>query len=433
VPLLLDVTPLRTPAYRRLWLGMAATGVGTQLTLVAVGLQVYDLTGSTVAVGLVGLVTLVPLVTVGILGGSVVDAVDRRRVIVLSTVATFLLALAFAAQAAVGLEDVWLLYLLAAAQSGLFGLTNPARSASVPRLLPVDQLPAANALTSLSFGITMAAGPVLAGVLVAEAGFAAAYGADAVLVGAAVLTLRGLPAMAPDGPVRPAGLASVVEGFRFLGTRPNVRLTFLVDLAAMVLAMPRVLLPAVAVLAVGGGAVTVGLLAACFALGTAAAGLLSGPLGSIRHQGRAVVVAIVVYGAAVAAFGVFVAISPGPGEGGSPAGLTEAELSDAAWTLWPLAGCLMVAGAADAVSAVFRMTILQAATPDALRGRLQGVFTAVVAGGPRLGDVVLGTVAGLATEAVAATGGGLACIVVVVVLAASHRGFLRYDARDPQP
>jgi ENTS family enterobactin (siderophore) exporter len=197
-------------------------------------------------------------------------------------------------------------------------------------------------------------------------------------------------------------------------------MTFIVDLAAMVLAMPRVLFPAIGAALIGGGATTVGILAAGVAAGSILAGVFSGLLGRVRRQGRAVLIAVIGWGLAITAFGVLVALSPGPAPGGG-----------ARWLLWPAVAFLALAGAADAVSAVFRMTILQAATPDAMRGRLQGVFIVVVAGGPRLGDLLLGGVAELSGEAFAAIAGGLACVVAVVALAVLQPRFARYDARDP--
>lgn len=421
--LLLDVSPLRASLpYRRMWLGMSLSGIGAQLTTVAVGLQVYDLTGSTFRVGLVGLFALVPLVALGLYGGSVVDASDRRRVVLISSVGLLLLAAALTVQAWVRVGNVELLYALVAAQSGCYALNAPARAAIVPRLLPPHQLPAANALTSLSMGIGLTAGPLLAGVLVGRWGYAGAYGVEVVLLAVALAALTSLPPLPPEGEVRRSGVASVLEGVTYLRTRPNVRMTFLVDLAAMVLAMPRVLFPAVGASLIGGGATTVGVLVTALAVGLVLAGVLSGPLGQVRRQGLAVLVSVVVWGLAVTAFGLVLALSPGPGPGGR-----------AAWTLWPAAACLVLAGAADAVSAVFRTTILQAATPDHLRGRLQGVFLVVVAGGPRLGDLLLGTAAELTSETAAALAGGLACVAAVLALGARQPGFARYDARDPVP
>jgi ENTS family enterobactin (siderophore) exporter len=421
--LFVDLTPLRASRpYRRLWLGAALSGIGTQLTTVAVGIQVYDLTGSTFNVGLVGLFAVLPLVTLGLYGGSIVDAHDRRRVSLVTGAGLLSVAVGFATQAWLSVGSVWLLYGLVAVQSGLFAVNSPARMAIVPRLLPTELLPAANALNGLSYGAAFTVGPLLAGPLVSRWGYGAAYSTQVLLLLVALVTVLALPPLPPIGTVRRAGLGSVLEGLRFLRTRPNVRMTFFVDLAAMILAMPRVLFPAIGAVVIGGGATTVGILVAAIAVGSATAGLLSGPLGHVRRQGLAVLVAVVCWGSAIAAFGVAVALSPGPAPDGG-----------AHWILWPAVGCLVLAGAADAVSSVFRNTILQAATPDDLRGRLQGVFIVVVAGGPYLGDLVLGTAGQLGTEALAAIAGGLACIGVVVALGLTQRGFARYDARHPAP
>jgi len=421
--LLIDLGPLRASApYRRMWLGASLSGIGTSLTTVAVGLQVYDLTGSTFNVGLVGFFALVPLVALGLYGGAVVDAYDRRRVVVATSTGLLLVGVGFTGQALFDVGSVGLLYGLVAAQNGLFAINNPARTAIVPRLLPIGLLPAANALSNLSMGVSHTLGPLLAGVLVGWWGYPGTYLIEVGLVAVALATLVALPSIPPEGEVRRAGLASVWEGLRFLGTRPNVRMTFLVDLAAMVLAMPRVLFPAIGATALGGGATTVGLLTAGIALGTMAASLLSGPLGAVRRQGLAVLVSVAGWAVAITVFGLIVVAAPGPAPGGGAHPL-----------LWAAVAVLLLAGAADAVSSVFRMTILQAATPDALRGRLQGVFIVVVAGGPQLGQLVLGATAQLTGEAVAAVAGGLACLVVLAALARHQPTFAHYDARDPTP
>lgn len=421
--LLADLTPLReSRPFRRMWLGTSLSGIGTQLTNVAVALQVFDLTGSNLAVGLVGLFALVPLVVLGLYGGSIVDAYDRRTVVLVTQIGIFAVACGFVLIAWLGTATPGPLYALVAVQSGLFAINSPARLAIVPRLIPAPQLPAANALSSLSFGVAMTVGPMLAGVLVAQVGYAWSYGVEAVLLVVAVTCLAGLPALPPQGEVRRAGLSSVLEGLRYLGTRPNVRMTFLVDMCAMVLAMPRVLFPAIGMLLIGGGATTAGMLVAAIAVGAVLGGLLSGPLGRVRWQGRAIVASIVVWGGAVVTFGVVVSLAPGAGPD-----------DPAHWTLWPALACMVVAGIADTVSSVFRSTILQAATPDEMRGRLQGVFIVVVAGGPQLGTLLLGAVAAALGVPGAAVVGGIACIVAVLALAAWQRGFVRYDAEDPQP
>jgi len=421
--LLVDLTPLRASLpYRRMWIGTSLSAVGAHLTTVAVGLQVYDLTESTFYVGLVGLFALGPLLILGLYGGAIVDAHDRRRVIIITSTGLLLVAAAIAGQAWLDVGNVWLLYALVAVQNGFFAVNSPARSSIIPRLLPLELLPSANALSTLSMNIGMTVGPLLAGVLVGWWGYGGAYTVEVVLLAVAVLSLVSLPALPPEGVVTRAGLASVLEGLRFLGTRPNLRMTFLVDMCAMVLALPRVLFPAIGATLIGGGPATVGILVAGVAAGSIVAGLLSGRLGGVRRQGLAVLVSVIGWGIAVSAFGVVVALSPGPGPGGS-----------AHWTLWVAVFFLAVAGACDAVSAVFRMTILQSAAPDSMRGRLQGVFIIVVAGGPRLGDFVLGTAAQLSSEVVAAIAGGLACVVAVAVLAALQPRFATYDARTPTP
>jgi ENTS family enterobactin (siderophore) exporter len=405
-----------------MWVGVSLSGIGTQLTTVAVGLQVYDLTGSTFRVGLVGLFAVVPLISLGLYGGSIVDAHDRRKVVLVTSTGLLVVAAGFATQAWLEVGDVWLLYALVAVQSGFFAVNTPARTSVIPRLLPPHLLPAANALSGLSSGVGFTLGPLLAGLLVGWWGYGGAYSAQVLLLAVALVTLFALPPLPPEGTVRRAGLGSVLEGLRYLRTRPNLRMTFFVDLAAMVLAMPRVLFPAIGAAVIGGGPTTVGLLVAGIAAGSTLAGLLSGPLGQVRRQGLAVLLAVVGWGLAITGFGVVVAVSPGPATSGA-----------AHWTLWPAVGCLVLAGAADAVSAVFRMTILQAATPDHMRGRLQGVFIVVVAGGPHLGDLVLGTAAQVGGEAPAAVAGGLACVVLVAALGFGQPRFARYDAREPTP
>jgi len=425
VPLLLDLAPLRaSPAYRRLYTGFTLAGVGSQLTVVAIGLQVYELTGSSFSVGMVGLFALVPIIIMGLYGGALIDAHDRRIVALVASGVMWASGILTMMQAWLGNTNPLVLYLLVAVNSAGFAVVSPARSAIYPRLLARHLLPAANALTVFAFNVALTVGPLLAGFLVAWRGYTLAYGVDVVLFTAAMWGLFRLPPIPPQphpdalGRGRP-GLASVLDGLRFLGTRPNVRMTFLSDFCAMVLAMPRALFPAVAVLAFGGGARTVGYLASAVAVGSIVAMVFSGKLGHLRRQGLAVVVCVALWGVSISGFGISVALAGG------------------VWTrssaLLMGAFFLACAGAADSVSAVFRTTILQAATPDHLRGRLQGVFIVVVAGGPRLGDLVSGSVATVSSEAFAAIAGGIACVVAVAALTAWQRGFLRYDAQDPTP
>ncbi|USQ82073.1 MFS transporter [Ornithinimicrobium faecis] len=419
---LLDITPLRTSRpYRFLYLGTVTSGVGAQLATTAIALQIYALTGSSFAVGLVGLYALVPIVVLGLYGGAVLDTHDRRTVALVGGVVLWVTGGLNVLQAAVGNTNVGVLYALVALHSAGFAIMSPARSSIYPRLLPLEQLPAANALNVASMNIAMTVGPLLAGVIVQFGGYVTAYTLDVLLFTAAMWGLSTLPRIRPErgGPARVPGLSSVIDGLRFLGTRPNVRMTFLADFCAMILAQPRALFPAIAVVALAGGEATVGILAAAIAVGAVLAMVFSGPVGNVIHQGRAVIWAVVAWGACITLVGLAVL---GAGRWfGTGTALLLACLG------------LAAAGAADSISSVFRNTILQAATPDHLRGRLQGIFIVVVAGGPRLGELVAGTVASVVSEWGALVLGGLACMVAMVVLARLQPGFAAYDARDPQP
>jgi MFS family permease len=403
----LDLTPLRSSAdYRRLWLGMSVAQIGQQMTTLAVGIQVYDLTGSSFAVGLVGAAAFFPLLLFGLYGGSFSDTHDRRKVALIASTGLWVCSLVLVAQSVADVGQTWVLYLVVGAQSACFAVNNPARAAILPRLLAPHLLPAANTLTTVTWNVGFTLGPLLGGFIVYAFGLSAAYAVDAITFTAALYALFRLPSIPPEAEVRKAGWAAVWEGLSFLRTRRNLLMTFLVDLAAMVLAQPRALFPALAATTYGGGARTVGYLSAAPAIGALLGALFSGWLGRVRLQGLFVVLMVCAYGASIALFGFSSLLTLG--------------------LLF-----LAMSGAADMVSAVFRSTILQVATPDELRGRLQGVFIVVVAGGPRLGDVVAGTAATVLGERVAIIGGGLACIAVTLLLVAWHRGFIRYDARHP--
>ncbi|MGW3556070.1 MFS transporter [Streptomyces sp. NPDC000963] len=402
-----DLTPLRTSAdYRRLWFGNTVSWVGQGMTALAISLQVYDITGSPFSVGLVGLFSLVPLVVFGLYGGAIADTVDRRKLGLASAAGSAVLSVALAGAAFAGFHRVWFLYAIVALQAVCAALNSPARSSMIPRLLPPEQLRAANALNSMVMTFGTLVGPSLGGLIVGLAGYQAAYLVDAVAFTASLYAMWRLPSMLPD---RKGGKrASVLDGLRFLATRPNLRMTFFSDFCAMILAHPRALFPAVAVLWYGGDAKTAGLLVAAPAFGALLGGVLSGWQGRIRHHGQAILIAVACWGTAIAVFG-----------------LTR--------NLWLGLLFLALAGYSDTVSMIFRNTMMQVAAPDEMRGRLQGVFIVVVAGGPRLGDFLAGSAADLASPAVAITGGGIACVVAVGLLALYGRGFRRYDALDPTP
>lgn len=420
--LLADLTPLReSPAFRRLWLGSSVSMVGSQLTLVAVSLEVYSITQQSFYVGLLSIFALVPLVFAGLFGGALSDAYDRRKVAIVASLVLWACSVGLALQAWFQLNNVWILFILVAIQSGAQGINGPARSAIIPLLVRKELLPAANALSMLNMGLSMTAGPLLAGVLVASSGFGWTYTIDALSFAFALWSLFTLPALPAAENASAPGLRSVVEGFRFLGTRPNLRMTFIIDLIAMICAQPRALMPAIGATLIGGGDTTVGVLLASVAVGAFLAGLFSGPLGRVRRQGTAVVWSVAGWGFSIAAFGLVVVLAGDAGR----SGVTP-------WII-PAALCCALAGISDSVSAVFRTTILQSATPDHMRGRLQGVFIVVVAGGPRVGDMLAGGVTKVLSEGWVLLFGGVLCAVLAWLVARAQRGFLSYDSLHPVP
>ncbi len=423
--LVVDTTPLKvSPEFRRLWWGLSVSNLGTQLTVVAVGLQVYAITGSTLSVGILGICAFVPLLVFGLYGGAIVDHYDRRKVALIASVVSWAVILVLAVQGWTENTHVGLLFALTAAQSGANAVNAPARGAIIPRLLDAKLLPAANALQAIGFQIALTVGPLL-GATLASVDFGLAYTVDAVLFTFALAALLKLPPVPPiesENRRERVGIGAVADGLRYLATQPNVRMTFAVDICAMVLAMPRVVFPAVGVWYLGGGSTTTGILTAALAVGAVASGLFSGGLARVRWQARVITFAITGWGLSVAAFGLVLVW----------VGRDKPE--HALWGAIAIACLTLVAaGASDEVSAIFRQTILQTATPDDMRGRLQGVFIVVVAGGPRLGDLFIGTVSGWVGEGWAVVIGGLLCVTAVWLLVRAQRTFWDYDARHPVP
>ncbi|MBT0769015.1 MFS transporter [Kineosporia sp. J2-2] len=396
----LDTRPLAVLPYRRMLIGQSAAFVGSMLTATAVAVQMYDITGSSFYVGLVGLAGLIPVVAFGLYGGAIADAVDRRKLYLSSSCVTWAVTLALFAQTLLGLRKPWVILALIFVQAGGFAVSSSTRGAIVPRLVEPVLVPAANALNYTMGNIGQVAGPLLAGALLGlHHGYLYAYGIDAVLFTAALWAGFELPPIPPSGTGTSLGLRSVVEGLAFIARSPMLWMSFLVDICAMVLAMPTALFPAIAEERFGGD---VGPLYAAIAVGSVVAGLLGGWIGRVRRQGRALILAVMAWGVAVALAGV-------------------------GQQLWVVFALLAVAGAADLVSAVLRQTILQTFAPDEMRGRMQGVFVTVVAGGPRLGDARAGGMASLTSPTISWVGGGLACLVVVAGIGVTVRSFWRYE------
>ncbi|BBY34362.1 MFS transporter [Mycolicibacter minnesotensis] len=421
-----DTTPLRSPDFRRLWVAGIPTVIGANLTIFAVPVQIYALTRSSAYVGLAGLFALVPLVVFGLLGGAWADAMDRRKLLIIASGGLAVASLLLWIQAAAGLQNVWIVLSLLALQQGFYAVNAPTRSAAIPRLVAAGDLPAANALnmTVMQFGAIV--GPLLAGLLLGWVDLSTLYLIDAVTCLVPIWATFRLSPMPPSESAGPSrfGIAAVLDGFRYLAGNTVVLMSFVVDLIAMVLGMPRALFPQIATTDFGGpveGGTTIALLAAAMSAGAVLGGVFSGWLPRISRQGLAIVLAIAIWGVAMVGFGY--AVSRGGGHAG-PA-------------LWAALVMLAFGGAADMVSAAFRSTILQQVASDEIRGRLQGVFIVVVAGGPRLADAVHGAAGAVVGTAAAAAGGGVLVVVGVLLAALAAPAFLRYrrpvEVRRPPP
>ena len=434
---LVDFAPLRaSPAFARLWIGGLISGIGTFVSAVAVGLQIYAMTESTFMVGLVGGVSLIPMIIAGLWGGVLADVFDRRRVLIVSALVAWasvlgLVALSIweAVESANGSHaPVWPFYLVVTLNSVAGTIMMATRGSVIGRILPEDMISRANALNGISFGTMLTVGPALAGVLAATVGLPWTFAIDAVLFAAGFLGIWTLPKLPRLGEPVEAGWHVLVEGMHFLKRSPNIRMSFIVDIIAMTFGRPYVLFPALGALVVGGESLTVGALTAAGAVGTALASVFSGPVARIHRHGIAISRAITVYGAFVLMFGIGAFVmtridhEAGPGWSG---------------IYWPalivLSIAMMGMGGSDEVSAIFRGSMIIQAAPDEMRGRLQGVFITVVTGGPRIGDLYAGIFASVVALWFPPLIGGLLIIGLIAVLTRVQSGWREYDALNPTP
>jgi MFS family permease len=405
--LLIDLTPLReSPRFRRLFAGSTLSGVGTSMTMFAVTLQVYEMTRSPFAVGALGNASVVPRLTVGLLGGSLADAVDRRKLVLTTTSCLAVVSAGLTAQAFAGLSHLWLLYGLVTLQSALSAVNMPARQTFLPQLLPPGLLPAGIALNRLTFQVMLVAGPALAGLITAAAGgLRTCYLIDTVSFAGALYGAAGLPAARqPREQVARPGPRAVAAGIGFIGRSRVLAGAFLTDLNATVFGLPLALFPAINAERFGGRASTLGLLTAAIGLGGLVSSVFSGPVGHIRRQGLAMLISAAIWGGAFAGFAV-------------------------ASSLWLTLSLLAIAGAADTFTVVFRSAIVQTVTPDAFRGRVLAADYVVGAGGSELGNLESGAVGSLTSPTIGALSGGLATIAGSVVIGLALPTFARYRPR----
>ncbi|TDC08697.1 MFS transporter [Streptomyces sp. 8K308] len=399
-----DLRPAGIPAFRRLWLSSAVTATGASLTAVAVPLQIYEITGSSAWVGLSAVAALGPLALAALWGGVLADALDRRRLLLVTNGSLALVAALLWLQAAVGLESVAVLFALLALLQGCLGANTVARRSVVPRLVPPELLPAANSLDATVRWFGPVAGPLLAGALLPVTGVAPLYLLDALALLAMVHAVWRLPPLPPTAPTGPR--PRFAGGVRYLAGHRLLIALFLADLIAMVIGNPAALFPEVSQETFGdppGGGPALGVLSASMPAGAVLAGLCSGVFTRLTRHGLVYAVAVCGWGLAVAAFG-----------------LTD--------RLWLATCCLLAAGAALMLLSVFRATLLQACVPDELRGRLQGLDTVISAGGPWLGHLAHGLAGAAAGTTWAITGGGLLTVVAMLALAAASRTLIRYRA-----
>ena len=400
-----DIRPLReSREFRLLWSGQVVSELGSRITIVAVPYQVFQLTGSTLMVGLVSLAELVPLLVFSLAGGAIADAVDRRRMLLVTESSVMLVSAGFVVNALLAHPRVWVLFILAAFATAGFSLGAPAMRSLVPYLVLREQTPAAMALEGLYGNLAAVAGPAAAGVLIAALGLPATYGIDVATFAASLGTIALLPSFPPARTGSRASVSTLLEGLRYVARTPVLLGIFLVDTIAMIFGMPSALFPALAVEHFHGGAVVTGYLFAAPYAGALAASALSGWTGRVQRHGLVVCVAAGLWGAALVAFG----------------------FADALWLALLM---LAAAGAADMVSAIFRSTILFGASPEEMRGRLSGIELAQVASAPTLGNVEAGLVASLAGLRFSVVSGGIVCIVGTVAVAAAVPALLRYDSR----
>jgi len=405
---LVDVSPLReSREYRLLYTGQTISYVGRQLTIVGVPFQVFEITHSSLQVGLVSLTALGPLLVTSLLLGPIVDAVDRRRLLLVTQVAMAATSAGLAINAGRGSPAVWPLYLLMAVSGGISGIDGPTASAVLATLVRRDQLASSAALSQIMYQLASSVGAGVAGFFIDRVGLATAYWVDVSTFSAMFVCVSMMQPLPPSSDGTRLGLRSIREGMSFLRGDSVLQSTFLIDLDAMIFGMPRALFPAIAIDRFHGGAGVLGLLVGAPGAGALVGATFTGWVTRVRRQGLAVVLAVMVWGLAIVAFGV------------TP------------WLAMALL-FLAIAGAADVISAVFRNTMLQTLVPDSLRGRLTAIHIAVVTGGPRLGDAEAGAVAALATTEVSVVTGGLACIVGVLVLLRVVPQLAAYQAPEPR-
>lgn len=398
--MLLDLSPLRRHRdFRLVFAGQLVSALGSFLTYVALPVQIYDLTRSSGIVGLLGTVQLAPLALTALWGGAFADAIDRRRLLLWSEALLMCGSLALAVNSIRPHPSVALLFVVAALMSAVNGFHSPALDSLTPRLVAAEDLPAVSALTSLRGTSAAIAGPALAGMCIASLGMPFAFGVDAATFAVSLALVSAIRSMPPAKTARPAGLSTIVEGLGYAASRPELIGTYVVDIVALTFAAPMAVFPALA--AQWGGSSAAGYLYASMSAGAFVVTLFSGWTAAVRRRGAAVVIAAALWGVAITALGCTTSL---------PAAVA----------------CLAIAGAADMVSGLFRMTIWNETIPSALRGRMAGIEQLSYMSGPLLGNARAGFMAERFGLARSITWGGLVCVAGVAACVPILPAFWRY-------
>ncbi|MFD6532787.1 MFS transporter [Streptomyces sp. NPDC060184] len=400
--LLPDLAPWHASAdFRLLWGQGLITYFGSFMALIALPLQIKELTGSPLAVGAMGAVELVPLVVFGLYGGALADAADRRKVILGTEAGLGVLAVILLVNALLPDPLLWPLYVVAGGVSALAGLQRPALDSLLARIVPHEHLPAAAALNALRWQAGAIAGPALAGLVVAYAGHATAYAVTVVTFTVSVVLCLRLTPAPPARDAQKPSLRGIAEGAAYAWSRPVLLGTYAIDLAAMFFAFPNAVFPFLADDL--DAPWSLGLMYAAGSVGSLVLGLTSGWTSRVRRHGLFVVFGAAAWGLAIAGAGLFDSV-------------------------WPVLVCLGVAGAGDMLSGLGRSAIWNQTIPEELRGRLAGIEVLSYSVGPQLGQVRAGAMAGWTGTRSAVWTGGVACVASVALLTAALPKLLRYDS-----
>lgn len=400
-----DVGPLRrSREFRLLFVGQAVSTLGSMLTFVALPYQAFRLSHSSLIVGLLSLVEVIPILTIGLVGGALADAFDRRRLVLAADIGLAAASGLLVANAASGHPELWALFLIAFLMAAFGALQRPSLDSLLPRVVEKADIPAATALSSLRSNLGQVAGPALAGVLIGAIGLSAVYGIDVATFVVSFIALGRMAAVPPPPDAERPSLARIIEGFRYARSRQDLLGTYAVDMAAMFFGMPEALFPQLAS-RIGGPAI-LGLLFSAPAVGSLVVSATAGWVHRVRRQGRALVLAAAGWGIAIVALGF-------------------------GRSLWPAFAALVVAGGLDMVSGLMRSTIWNQSIPDSLRGRLAGIELVSYTSGPALGNFEGGLVEAFAGLRFAIVSGGIACVGATALLAVMLPGLWRQDSGVP--